>query len=274
MNLFLERAKQRKINIVVAIMLCSVSFVNGQNLIEISGEITNADDVEGIHIINKNSNTYATVDAKGKFVINVKLNDTLLVSSIKYFARHIPIDAEILKNKQVSIKLEEMVNNLDEVLVGKILTGNLDLDLDITTTKRDIDFYDVGIPGNTNLPITQNERRLFEADAGKFLYFYGIGFAVNVNKILNRVSGRTRQLKEFVALDERDNCMESARLRFQEVLFPENEFPKEICFAFFFFASEDSGFKNICLLNNDMAMLTFLEDKKIQFLKNLNSAED
>ncbi len=36
------------------------------------------------------------------------------------------------------------MNELDEIVVGKILTGNLSLDVSLEDTKRDINFYDVG----------------------------------------------------------------------------------------------------------------------------------
>ncbi len=42
---------------------------------------------------------------------------------------------------------DRLVNELDEVFLGPKLTGNLETDLKNIKTEKQIDFYDVGIPG-------------------------------------------------------------------------------------------------------------------------------
>ena len=75
----------------------------------------------------------------------------------------IVIDDEMLKNRTIEVNLEEQVNQLDEVTVGKILTGDLLSDINNTEGEPPINFFDVGIPGYTGKPATQSERRLAEA---------------------------------------------------------------------------------------------------------------
>lgn len=238
----------------------------------IEGLVVASDEVEGIHVLNETLDQYAVTSEDGKFQIKARVQDTIYFSSIKYAPKTVIVTSQHLTSGKLIVEMEEFVNVLDEVIIGRILTGDLSLDLDISETKRDINFYDVGIPGNTNLPITQKERRLHEADAGKFIY-YGIGFAINVHKILNRISGRTRKLRELVALEDRDECMDKTRHEFSSILFEEGKFKDEEIVAFFFFASEDIQFSGHCLTQNKMNMFTYLKEKREVFLSKLNSHE-
>jgi hypothetical protein len=72
-----------------------------------------------------------------------------------------------------SVQLIEKVNQLDQVIIGKLLTGSLESDVQNSDSKTDINFYDLGIPGSTKLPMTQNERKLHDADAGPVGGDYG-----------------------------------------------------------------------------------------------------
>ena len=93
-------------------------------------------------------------------------------------------------------------NDLDEVFLTKQLSGDLNKDVSSSTAKADINFYDVGIPGYKGKPLTQNENRLNEAGGNEKMFAIGLGAAVNFNKFLNTITGRTKMLKERVRLDE------------------------------------------------------------------------
>lgn len=60
------------------------------------------------------------------------------------------------------VHLIENINVLDEVFVGKVLTGDLSIDIKNSDLKRPIDFYDVGIPRYTGIPKAQCERRVLK----------------------------------------------------------------------------------------------------------------
>ena len=177
------------------------------------------EEVEGIHVINKTANKFTITDQNGAFVIPAKLNDTITFSSIKYKNQVVIVNEKVIQSKIMLVSLEEIIYELDEVLIGKFLTGDLRSDIMNAKIKDNINFYDVGISGYTGRQKTQGERRLFEADGGKFVYFYGVGFTINIHKILNRISGRTKQLKNRVRLETLDVCMNRAKSEFSESLF-------------------------------------------------------
>ena len=242
--------------------------------VTIVGEIVGNDELEGIHIINKTAKKFTITDGQGKFEIPAKINDTILISSIQYAQQEVVVDAIILQGKHMMVYLKEHIYELDEVLVGKFLTGDLRNDIENLDLKHQINFYDVGIPGYTGRLKTQTERRLFEADNGKFVYFYGVGLAINVHKILNRISGRTNRLKNRVRLEALDDCMNRSKSDFSESLFGGLEIEENLKADFFFYASEDPKFLELCKKENPMAMFQFLVKKLTGYEENQRSQKD
>lgn len=237
-------------------------------VVEITGVIKANSDLEGIHIINKTSKYYTTTNKKGEFEIKVKIKDTLVFSSVQYKLESLLITPEVFNTKLLMVELIDHVNELNEVYIGNPLSGNLTDDIGNVKGKPDINFYDVGIPGYTGKPKTQNERKLIEADHGKYFNYYGLGFSINVNKILNKVSGRTKKLKHRVELDKKDALMYSLKAKFSKDLFSINHLEEEKRLDFFFFCSETKNFIEIFSNINDIELLELLNQKVDQFKQN------
>jgi len=232
-------------------------------------------DVEGIHIINKTANKFTITGVNGTFIIPAKLNDTILVSGIKYKFKEVIIDDLIIQGKKMTIYLEENIYQLDEVLIGKFLTGDMRTDILNTKIKKEINFYDVGIPGFTGKPLTQSERKLFEADHGKmFSVFQNSLIGINIHKILNRISGRTKKLKQIVRIEAIEDCMNKAESEFSDAIFGELIIEENLKQDFFYFASDDPKFFEICKSNYSMEMYEFLIEKLINYKDNLDVVED
>lgn len=242
--------------------------------VEINGKVIADDDIEGIHIINKTANKFTITGVNGTFMIPAKLNDTIVVSGIKYKHKEVVINELIMQSQIMTVFLEENIYQLDEVLIGRYLTGDLRSDILNAKIKHEINFYDVGIPGFTGKPLTQSERRLFEADHGSFFKFYGLGFVVNVHKILNRISGRTKEMRNRVRLETLDNCMNSAKSEFSEIIFGGLYVEENQKQDFFYFASEDPKFEELCKSKNSMEMYKFLVDKLVNYQDNQEEIKD
>ena len=159
----------------VFLILCLSQFgVITSQSIEIQGKVTAGSELEGIHILNVSAEEYTITNENGGFKIPVKLKDTILVSSVQYIPQTIVVTEDIMVSKFLSVTLEDRINELDEVIVGKVLTGDLQSDIKNSDAKANLNFYDVGIPGYTGKPKTQKERRLLEADGGKFVYYLSL----------------------------------------------------------------------------------------------------
>ncbi|MEO8773311.1 MAG: hypothetical protein ABI263_03960 [Gelidibacter sp.] len=240
--------------------------------VELSGKISAAVEVDGIHIINKTAGRFTVSNADGTFVIPAKLNDTILFSGISYHSKEIKISKFILTSKQLPVYLEELVNALDEVVVGKILTGDLSSDLANSGVKRDINFYDLGIPGYTGKPLTQTERRLKEAADLDFTMggsMGGGGVGMSLNPIINGISGRTKKLKAHAKLERLDKCLDKVISNLSDILFNEAPLDESYRNEFFYFCSDDMQFEALCRMNDDLKTFEFLKEKLVRFKSNL-----
>ena len=228
---------------------------------DISGKIVAKGDVDGIHIINKTATKFTISDDKGAFVIPAKLNDTIIVSGIQYKPKEFVISDIIMQTKSTTVHLEENVNVLDEVVVGKVLTGDLMSDIENSDVKRDINFYDVGIPGYTGPRMTQSERRVYEANSGGGLF--------PLNPLINWISGRTKRLKEQVKREELNRAIDKAEALYSEMLFESDTLDLTKRKEFFYFTGDDPKFLPLSKTNKDIEMLEFLKKKLKAFKRQI-----
>ena len=170
-------------NLILVCFFISLSTFGQQTLLK--GKVVNDFDVEGIHVLNKTSKYNTITNQFGEFEIRVELSDTLLFSSIKFELKELVISEENISTKLIEITLSEIINELDEVMVGNTLTGNLAYDIKNIKTEKDIDFDDVGISGFKGVP------------QEKIAPVYSIRnpITIDVDAIYKRISGYYKKLK-------------------------------------------------------------------------------
>ena len=242
--------------------------LSGMNLVrthaqkvELSGKIISNGELEGIHVINKTSYRYATTDEKGFFIIEGKESDSLYFSSIQYIPKTIVLTAQQINSKSITVSLSESINALDEVVVGTILTGDLNSDITNSDAERPIDFYDLGIPGYTGPRLNLAERRLFEADAGSLV----TGLGINFSKFLNMISGRTKMLKNQLKLDRDKQIIQHIKEVVGPLFFKTNELDENKRMEFYYFCTDAPDFQQRCKGRSDVEILQFLEIKLKEF---------
>lgn len=234
--------------------------------VEIHGKVTSKLDVENINVINTTAQVFTITDSNGEFNITARLNDTLVFSSILYKPKSVIVDKDMILFKVVKVDLEEQINQLDEVVVGKVLTGSLLSDIKNVEGDPPINFFDVGIPGYTGKPATQSERRLNEATTGS-----GI---VPLNPIINAITGRTKMLKQRIKLEEKDELLHSLKTRLSKDFLMSNPLDDDLVADFFYFCADDENFIKYCKNQTDFNILIFLRMKYKQYLGNLNANKD
>lgn len=153
--------------------------------IDLEGKITNAFDIEGIHILNKTSKYNTVTNEFGEFVIRIQVLDTIIFSSIKYQIKELIITEDIYHKKKININLNELVNELDEVLIGNTLTGDLFRDLKNIKVEETFNFDDVGIPGFKGDP----EEKIVPLAAAAF------PLSVNIEALYKHIGGYYKKLK-------------------------------------------------------------------------------
>lgn len=230
--------------------------ISAQNK-DISGKIMASSNLVGIHVINKTASKFTITNNLGEFIIPVKLNDTIIVSSVQYITKEILMTEIIMQAKVVRIYLEDNVNELDEVVVGRVLTGNLMSDIENSDVKRDLNFYDLGIPGYTGPKKTQSERRLYEAKSG--------GGIIPLNPLINWISGRTKYLEEQIKREELEIAIIEVKAKFSKLIFEDDTFNVSLQNEYFYFCGDDPKFIEITDLGIDIKTLEFLKSKLVDF---------
>ncbi|KAB1067797.1 hypothetical protein F6U93_09340 [Tamlana haliotis] len=253
----------------------SWAFLVTAQSIDLFGKIKSGANVENIHVINKTQQRFTTTNTQGEFTIPVKVNDTLMFSSIQHKPHEQVVSEFIFKNKIIVVHLEEQVNELDEVNVGRLLTGDLMSDIENTTGEVPINFYDVGIPGYTGKIATESERNLYEANgdgvAFETLLLQVLTLNVSVNPIINAISGRTKYLKEHVEMERKSELLRKVKLRVSETFFELHSLPEDKRNDFFYFCEEDENFEEACQGKTDFEIFQFLEKKYKQYMENLEN---
>lgn len=171
------------------LFLCCAQVCLAQFPLSTQGEVKIGDfKLEGAHVNNLNSQQSITTDSDGRFVMAVNKGDVLLVTHLSARDQYVVIFEELASNPFLSIILKEKENTLDEVVLN---------------SSDKITVQSVGIiQGERPIPTT-NERRLQTAGDFKPVHLLGLlGGSLQLDPIINAISGRTKRLKKYVAIDK------------------------------------------------------------------------
>ena len=261
----------KKIKVLVFSLVIFFCFDGIAQRVELKGQLIAEEDTEGLHILNKTAFKYDISSETGQFIIPAQEKDTIVISGLKYENKEIIITQNDIRKGLLNVQLVEKINQLDEVIVGRLFTGSLESDMENTDAKPPINFYDLGLPGSTKLPMTQNERKLLDADGGTTASImggpFGGGMGVNLHKLLNTISGRTKKLRAIVALDNEDKCIKRLRRDYENILFERVDMGDNQRNEFFLFAQEANSFLAMCQRKNDIEAIDYLKKKLKQYNK-------
>ncbi|NER18607.1 hypothetical protein [Spongiivirga citrea] len=250
------------------LLLFFSSFLSGQITTngKIGGKVLNDSiTVEGVHVINKTSKKNSITDEKGFFEIFAQLNDTIVFSAVQFKLKNVIIDQKILDEGFIEVPMEIRVQELDEVTLYNPLSGDPAFDIKNSGVEKQLNFYDLGIPGSQKAPPSQSERRLQEASFGKFQW--GMLTTIPLNPILNAISGRTKMLKKRVKLESEEAFLEQIKEQFEPVLIDVYGLKKEESYRFFYYCTLDEQYQVKCRNANPVVQMEFLIDQLTVFQK-------
>lgn len=232
--------------------------------------ISSNKDVTGITIQNLNSERATITDFEGNFSIRASVGDTLVFSAVQFKRKIVPVSQAFFDSPFVQVSMKEFVNELTEVTVQPYgLSGDINKDVNGLQLEKDVSAEALGLPNANVRIITQSENKLNDADHGKFLYFYGLGFALNLNKTLNRLSGRTKMLKERVALDASYKKTKALEAKFLDsLILAELRIPKDRFYDFIRYCEADNDFKAYSNGYDELILWEFLKKKSVVYRVN------
>ncbi|MBT8244069.1 MAG: hypothetical protein HKP48_10870 [Winogradskyella sp.] len=228
------------------------SLVASAQLIELKGKVIGVGRDEGLHILNKTALKYNITDENGYFEIPAKVNDTVVFSGLTYKLKEVVITKTMISKNKMEVYLTENITQLDQVTVGKILTGDIDSDLRNLDIETPINFYDLGILGYTGKPKTLSERKLISATSGGGIPLVGL---------INAITGKTKELKERIALDKDINCVEKLKVSYKDLIFEDENLPEELQNRFFNYIIDSENLQKACYSSNVLSSITFLKEE-------------
>ncbi len=218
----------------------------------LQGKIINDADIEGIHVLNVASRFNTITNENGHFSINVKLRDTLLFSSIKYKPEKVVVAEAIFEKGVITVKLSELVNELDEVFLQPNLSGNIATDLKKIKTEKPINFDDVGIPGFKGKP----EEKIVP------MYFAVTPLSINLEALYKHISGYYKELKTRRKWEYENNAVAQMLNYYTPPFFITTySIPENRVYDFLLFCAETTQIESDFKKENYGSVLLVLDEK-------------
>lgn len=224
---------------------------------ELSGIIkSDSGDVMGLNIVSKKGNRGTTTDEKGRFSILVEHRDTLLISSIQYGLKIVPVNDILQQSDSVNIKLEEVPIELKEVVVSNhYLTGNLLQDISSLKLEKIPSNEDLGLPNPQVRTLSYAEKKLKYSSTGA------------INLLINILTGRLKQVRKEIKAEKIAGYFDSIKSKLNDSFFIDHlNIPLDKVDGFIIFCCGDENLVQIIENGNDLELVTFFEKKGKEFL--------
>lgn len=205
MFLILEDLKNKmtKKNTFFLLLVCFLSFFSSfsqdLNKFTLKGKITHAIDstaIQGTTLLNLTTTDGTLSSKNGLFEIEIKENDTLLISNIGFEPIKLKMTRDLSKVDELNIALYPKIENLDEVVIGYKLIGVLDIDMKHVPKDK---YNRIHING---LPQTYEGGKKRSSNSG----LAGVLKSLNnpVDAVYKLFGKKPKQLKKLKALKNKD----------------------------------------------------------------------
>jgi len=240
-------------------------FYSQDRQIEINGKVTNQKEVEGIHVLNKTSRYNAITGAYGNFMISVKVNDTLIFSSIKYETKEVVVTPGDFERGIILVELQELVNELDEVFIGPDLTGLLKTDIEKIKVKDAKNFQDFGIPGFKGIP----QERIVSLPSALF------PTSIQLEALYKHITGYYRKLRLRRMWDAQNQLVARIIDHYGIDFFKEAyQVPEDRVYDFILYCTENSSIGADFSRGNHAAVLEVFQKESAEYLSRISSQKE
>ena len=102
----------------ILFLFLSLQFAYNQDRELIQGKVIYRNiNVVAANVINNTSQNTTITDDQGEFQIYAREGDEIIFSSIQYIIRTVRVTNEIIKNKRLTVQINERIQELDEVVI-------------------------------------------------------------------------------------------------------------------------------------------------------------
>jgi hypothetical protein len=225
--------------------LVTSSIITAQERIPLKGKIkSDAEDLEGIYVINKTADASVTTTRGGYFTITAKVNDTIIFSAVNIIAKNITLEDSDFKQELLLVPVEKYVHKLDELII-------------VDYSNR-INAETLGLVPKGQKQLTMSEKRVYTSRNG-------------MDGMLNLFSGRTKMLEKADETAKKISVMEKIDYIYTEDdLIDKFHIPKEYVRGFVFFLAEDANFARALKDKNEIMakfLISGLSGKFLELIK-------
>ena len=215
--------------------------------------VSNTSDLEGIYVINAQTEETVTTDASGSFSILAKADDVLVFSSISFKEKRVLLKQEDFSNLNFSVNLTMVMYQLQEVVVKRY---------------DNINAESLGIVPLGQKKYTVAERKLQTATALNATADAGMmaGGSISADPLLNFFSGRTAMLKKEVAVEKKEFFMKLLENMFSlEHFIDRLKIPADYVKGFEYYAVENDKFTAILNSKNKTSTEFLLGELAVKY---------
>ncbi|BDB53862.1 hypothetical protein GENT5_01670 [Flavobacterium ammoniigenes] len=206
---------------------------------KVNADMTN---LEGIYVINLNTENATITDSKGFFTINAKVGDSLLLSSVQFKSVTKAITSEDLSSL-FFVTMHPIMNELKEVVVKR----------------PSVSAESLGIIPYGQKKYTPAERKYATASSGRLN-------PLGLDPLLNYFSGRTAMLKKELEVEKKEGYLVQL-----ENLFDKNHYvntlhiPSDYVKGFLYFAVENPKFTRVLKTKNRTSIEFLMSELAAQY---------
>lgn len=237
------------------LVLSQALLLQAQERSVLNGRIatSNYADLEGVYVINAQTEVMTTTNAFGAFSIVAKAGDELVFSSIQFKENRVILASENFSDLNFTVKLNMVINQLNEVVVRNY---------------SGINAVSLGIIPAGQKTYTEAERKLHTATALNATASAGgmVGGSISADPLLNFLSGRTAMLKKEVAVEKKEFFMKLLEQMFTLEHFVNRlKIPSEYVKGFEYYAVENDKFTVILNSKNKTSTEFLLAELAVKY---------
>lgn len=204
-----------------------------------------------VTVKNLSNNAETKTNSNGDFTLEAQVNDTLLCKAIGLENVKVVVQDANLKNLKISIIMTQKATELEEVVINQY---------------PNINAVSLGIIPNKIETLTTNERRLKTAGDFKPIHLLALlGGTLPFDPILNKINGKTKKLKEYIEIEQKEANLLFLRENFTHFMTKDLAMSSENIERIFYFAIEDQIFTELMLNKNLNQIRFYLCELKFKF---------
>ncbi len=185
-------------SVLLFLLIVSEVWSQEESRLELKGKITaNVTELDGIYIVNRQTEKVSITEKGGYFSILAQVGDTLMISSIQFIGKSVVLAQTDFEKELLFIRLESMIHPLDEV---KIIKYN------------NINAVSLGIIPKGQKSYTPAERKFKTATDVSG----APGYIASADPLINLLSGRTAMLRKEIEVEKKESLLAKLSDMFEE----------------------------------------------------------